>query len=66
MKISKRILRPDVDQPNHDESTSRSRAVVVQEITDSKTGKMRIWLTALGIASFLYIGIVAGYLYYTR
>jgi hypothetical protein len=66
MKISKRILGPDADQPNHDESTSGCRAVVVQEITDPKPGKMRIWLTALGIASFVYIGIVAGYLYYTR
>jgi hypothetical protein len=66
MKISKRTLRPGADQPNHDETTSRCRAVVVQKITDAKMRKIRIWLTAMGISSFVYIGIVAGYLYYTR
>ena len=64
MKISKRILEPDADQPDDDESRSRYGATVVQEVTNSKPGKMRIWSTALSIAFLVYIGIVAGYLYY--
>jgi hypothetical protein len=64
MKISKRILEPDADQPDDDESKSRYGAAVVQEVTDPKSGKRRIWSTVLSIAFLVYIGIVAGYLYY--
>ena len=64
MKISKRILEPDADQPDDDESISRKGAAVVHEVTDPKPGKRRIWSMALSIVFLLYIGIVGGYLYY--
>jgi len=64
MKISKRILEPDADQPDNDESMSRYGAAIVRGVTDPKPGKRRIWSTALSIAFLVYIGIVAGYLYY--
>ena len=64
MKISKRILEPDADQPDDDESISRYGASVVYEVTDPKPGKMLSWSTALTITFLVYIGIVAGYFYY--
>jgi hypothetical protein len=64
MKIPKRILEPDADQTDDDESISRDGAAVVHEVTDPKPRKRRIWSMALRIAFLLYIGIVGGYLYY--
>ena len=64
MKISKRILGPDADQPDDDESRTRYGAAVAQEVTGPMSGKRRICWTALSIIFLVYIGILAGYLYY--
>lgn len=42
----------------------RNLVFIRKEVTDPKPGKRRIWSTALSIAFLVYIGIVAGYLYY--
>jgi hypothetical protein len=64
MKIPKRILEPDADQTDDDESISRDGAAIFHDVTDPKSGKRLIWSTALTITFLVFIGIVAGYLYY--
>ncbi|OEU66131.1 MAG: hypothetical protein BBJ57_00025 [Desulfobacterales bacterium PC51MH44] len=63
-QISERIPVQDADHLDKDESRPGYEAAVIQEAGVPKPGKKRISLAVLGIAFLVYIGFVAGYLYY--